>query len=167
PLAACGLLIVLFGILPGLPLRAIQGIQNAMGFAPLELTPWGVAGDAGVLNMLNVGFAIIIAFLVVFLLVRLGPAPRRVSQEDSYAAGSAVPVGRYQHSAEFYDPLYRMASPYLRDRADQFYCWIADRAGGIFDVTRRMYTGYTGTYVLYIISFLGLLIFLQMVWKVW
>jgi len=159
--------IFLFGILPGIPLRAIQSIQNAMGFAPLELTLWGVADEAGILNTLNIAFAIVIAFSVVFLLTRLAPSPRRVSQEDSYAAGAAVPANRYHHTVEFYNPLYRMISPYLKDRADQFYYWIGGRVCGFFDVTRRIYTGYAGTYVLYIISFLGLLMFLQLVWKIW
>jgi len=159
--------IFLFGVLPGIPLRAIQGIQDTMGFAPLQLTMWGLASGAGALNMLNICSAIVIAFAVVLLLMRLGPRPRRVPQEDSYAAGSSVPAGKYHHSVEFYNPLYRMISPYLQDRVDQFYYWIADKAQGGFELTRRIYTGYAGTYVLYIISFLALLIFLQLAWEIW
>jgi len=161
------LVIFVFGILPGIPLRVIQGVQREMGFEPLELTLWGVASDTGALNMLNICLALGIAFAVVFLVMRLGPKGRKVSQDDSYAAGSYVPADRYQHSVEFYNPLYRMISPYLKDRADQFCYWIADRIGGLSDSTRRIYTGYAGTYVLYIVAFLAFLIFVQLVWKTW
>jgi len=161
------LVIFFFGIFPGIPLRVIQGIQGTMGFAPLRLTLWGLASDAGALNMLNICFALVIAFAVVFLLMRLGPKGRRVAQHDSYAAGSFVPVDKYHYTVEFYNPLYRMISPYLKDRVDQFYYWIAHRASDIFDVTRKIYTGYAGTYVLYIVSFLAFLIFVQLVWRTW
>ena len=159
--------ILIFGVLPGIPLSAIQGIQETMGFAPLRLTLWGLASDAGTLNMLNICLALVIAFAVVFLLVRLGAKPRRVAQHDSYAAGAYVPADKYQYSVEFYNPLYRMISPYLKDRVDQFYYWIADRARQVFEITRRIYTGYAGTYVLYIVSFLTFLIFVQLVWRTW
>jgi len=159
--------IFLFGILPGIPLRAIQGVQREMGFAPLELTLWGLASDVGALNMLNICVALVTAFAVVFLVMRVGPKGRRVAQDDSYAAGAYVPVDRYHHSVEFYNPLYRMISPYLKDRVDEFYYWIADRASGLFDIVRRMYTGYAGTYVLYIVAFLAFLILVQLVWQVW
>jgi len=159
--------ILLFGVLPGIPLRAIQDIQATMGFEPLQLAPWGLASEAGALNMLNICFAIVLAFVAAFLLLRLGAKGRAVAQEDSYAAGSAAPVGRYHYTVDFYNPLYRMISPYLRDRADEFYYWLAARGREIADLTRRMYTGYAGTYVLYIVSFLALLIFLQLMWEVW
>jgi len=159
--------IFLFGVLPGIPLHAIQDIKDAMGFAPLPLTMWGLASDTGALNTLNICFGIVIAFAVVFLLVRLGAKPRRVAQEDSYAAGSFVPTDKYHHSVEFYNPLYRMISPYLRDRVDEFYDWIAAKAQQAFELIRRIYTGDVGNYVLYIVSFLALLIFVQLVWKIW
>jgi len=159
--------IFLFGILPGIPLRAIQSIQGAMGFEELNLTLWGLAAEAGALNMLNICFAIVIAFAVVFLLMRLGPKGRRVAQDDSYAAGAYVPADKYHHSVEFYNPLYRMIGPYLNDRVDQFYYWIADKASGLFDAVRRVYTGYAGTYVLYIVAFLAFLIFVQLMWGIW
>jgi len=167
PIIVLSVAILLFGILPGIPLSVIQSIQEAMGFEALRLTPWGLASEAGALNMLNICFAIVIAFVAVFLLMRLGAKGRRVPQEDSYAAGAAVPADKYHHTVDFYDPLYRMISPYLKDRVDQFYYWLAAKGRGIADRSRRMYTGYTGTYVFYIVSFLALLIFLQLVWHIW
>jgi len=167
PLVVFGLGILVFGVAPGIPLRAVQSIGGMFGLAQLKVTLWGLASDAGALNMLNICLAVVIAFAAVVLLMRLGAKGPRVSQEDSYAAGSAVPVGRYHYSVAFYDPLSRMISPYLKDRVDEFYSWLAGKGRVIADRTRRMYTGYTGTYVLYIVSFLALLIFLQLVWHIW
>jgi len=167
PMLLFGLAILVFGVAPGIPLRAVQGIGRSLGLAQLKVTPWGLASEAGALNMLNICFAIVVAFAAVFLLMRLGAKGRAVAQEDSYAAGSAVPVGRYHHTVDFYGPLSRMISPYLKDRVDEFYSWLAAKGREVADLTRKMYTGYAGTYVLYIVSFLALLIFLQLMWEVW
>jgi len=167
PIAVLGLAILLFGVAPGIPLRAVQSIGEVFGLAQLKVTLWGLASDAGALNLLNICLAVAVAFAAVFLVMRLGAKGPRVSQEDSYAAGSAVPVGRYHYTVDFYNPLCRMISPYLKDRVDRFYSWLAARGGEIADLTRRMYTGYAGTYVFYIVSFAALLIFLQLVWRIW
>ncbi len=167
PILLLGLGILVFGVVPGIPLRAVQDIGHTFGLAQLKVTLWGLGSEAGALNMLNICLAVVIAFAAAFLLLRLGAKGRAVDQEDSYAAGSAVPVGRYHYTVDFYGPLSRMISPYLRDRADEFYYWLAARGREIADLTRKVYTGYAGTYVLYIVSFLAALIFLQLVWHIW
>lgn len=167
PVLVFGLAILAFGVAPGIPLLAVQGIGDTLGLAQLQVTLWGLASEAGALNLLNICFAVIVAFVVVFLIMRLGAKGPQVSQADSYAAGSAAPVGKYQYTVGFYDPLTRIISPYLRDRVDDLYAWVGLRARAVFDVTRRMYTGVAGTYVLYIVSFVTLLIFLQLVWRIW
>jgi NADH-quinone oxidoreductase subunit M len=167
PLVILGLAVFVFGVAPGIPLNTVQSIGEMVGLAPLQLTLWGLAAEAGTLNMLNIFLALVIASVVVSLFMRRGAKGRRVAQEDSYAAGSPVPVGRYHYTVDFYDPLSRMISPHLRDRVDALYTWIGLRACEAFDLTRRMYTGDARTYVLYITSFLALLIFLQLVWQIW
>jgi len=167
PILFLGLVIVLFGVLPGIPLRAIATVQSSMGIVPPSLTLWGVAGEAGTLNVLNICFALIGAVALVWLLMRVGARSRRVPQHDSYAAGAFVPVDRYHHTVDFYNPLYRMIARYLVDRADLFYNWLAGRARDVFECVRRIYTGYVGTYVLYIVSVLALMTFVQLVWNVW
>jgi NADH-quinone oxidoreductase subunit M len=167
PVLILGLGVFVFGVAPGIPLRTVQSIGEMFGLTGLQVTLWGLASEAGALNMLNIFLAVVIASVVVSLFMRLGAKGRRVPQEDSYAAGAPVPVGRYHYAVDFYGPLSRMISPYLRDRVDALYAWIGLRAREIFDITRRMYTGDARTYVLYIVSFLALLIFLQMVWQIW
>ena len=162
PMAVLSLIIVGFGILPGIPLEVIGKIESSFGFAPLALNVWGVRSEAAVLNTLNIFAAIFLAVLFIFLLFRMGASSRRVPQEDSYTAGAApVPADRYHHTVDFYNPLQRMISPYLRDRIDGFYYWIAGGVRGVCDGVRRIYTGDVGNYALYIILFLAFLILMQ------
>jgi len=167
PILFLGGVILLFGVVPGIPLRVIGNVLSSVGIVPPALTFWGVAGEAGTLNVLNICFALVVVVTVVTLLMRAGARSRRVPQHDNYAAGAFVPVDKYQHTVDFYNPLYRMISRYLTDRVDVFYYWLADRACGVFQLTRRLYTGHVGTYVLYIVSVVALMTFVQLVWNVW
>jgi NADH-quinone oxidoreductase subunit M len=167
PMIVLSLVILLFGILPGIPLKVINAIGTSFGFETLNVTLWGIASETGALNTINIFFAVLIVGIVVWLLFRSAAKSVPVRQEDNYAAGAHIPKDKYHYTAEFYNPLHRMIKPFLRDIIDEFYYWIASLvrscAGGI----RRIYTGDVGNYVMYIILFLSLLIFVQMKWKVW
>ena len=167
PLTVCALFIILFGILPGIPLKAIGSIVESVGLAPVSATLAGFGPEVGPLNMLNICAAAVVAVVVIALLLRAAAAPRRVAQDDSYAAGAYVPAGKYHHTVRFYDPLERMTARHLRDRVDEFYTWGAGRAQGVFDGLRRIYTGDVRNYVMYIVGLLAFLVFVQMVWRVW
>jgi NADH:ubiquinone oxidoreductase subunit 5 (subunit L)/multisubunit Na+/H+ antiporter MnhA subunit len=159
--------ILLFGILPGIPLRAINAIGVSAGFDPLDVTLWGIASDTGALNMINLFAAVIAACVVAGFVLRMGSRAVSVSQEDTYAAGATVPEGRYSYTAHFYDPLFRMAAPYLKDFIDAFYMRLAGWIQTLCDGIRRIYTGYVGLYVMYIVLFLAALIFTQLKWGLW
>ncbi len=162
PMAVLSVIIVLFGILPGIPLKVIGNIESSFGFAPLALNVWGIRSEVAILNTLNIFAAVLLAVFFIFLLFRMGAGSRRVPQEDSYTAGAApVPADRYHHTVDFYNPFQRIISPYLRDRIDDLYYWIAGGARGICDGIRRIYTGDVGTYALYIVLFLAFLILMQ------
>ena len=186
------LIIVLTGILPGIPLKVINTIVTAFGFKSLNVTIWGIVSETGTLNTVNIFAAIIVACIIVWLIFRAGPKATRIAQENNYAAGAAIPRDRYHYTVDFYNPLYRMISPYLKDRVDQFYLWFAQRAQELFfrvrgisdgidgfyigigrnirrlsNTLRRVYVGDVGYYVIYIILFLASLIFIQVMWSIW
>jgi len=167
PIVLLTIMVILFGILPGIPLRMINIIGASFGFKPLDVSIWGIASETGTLNIINVFSAILIAGIVVWIFFRIGAKPVSVPQEDSYAAGSYIPKGKYHYTVGFYNPLYQMIAPYLRDVMDEFYYWIADRVQGICDRIRRVYVGDVGYYVIYIILFLASLIFVQLRWDLW
>jgi NADH-quinone oxidoreductase subunit M len=167
PIIILSLAVLLFGILPGIPLKVINAIGISFGFEPLTVTIWGITSETGTLNTINIFSALLVAAVLVWVLFRLGAKSVSVSQEDSYAAGAHTPTDKYHYTAEFYGPLYRMIKPFLRDVIDEFYYWIASLVRSFAGGIRRIYTGDVGYYVMYIIAFLALLILVQMKWKIW
>jgi len=59
-----------------------------------------------------------------------------------------------------------MIRPYLKDFVDEFYLKLAEWSQSICDGTRRIYTGYVGNYVMYIILFMAFLILIQLKWSI-
>jgi NADH-quinone oxidoreductase subunit M len=167
PIVVLSAAILLFGILPGLVLGAINTIGTSFGFAPLRVTLWGIASETGTLNTINIFAAVLVAAVIVWILFRLGKKSVPVAQDDSYAAGAYVPQNRYHYTAEFYNPLFRMLRPYLRDVIDEFYCRVAACVQRLCNSIRHIYTGDIGYYVTYIILFVAFLIFVQLRWKAW
>lgn len=167
PMIVLSLAILLFGILPGIPLKVINAIGTSFGFESLNVSLWGIASETGTLNTINIFFAVLVVAVLLWIIFRLGAKSVSVAQDDSYAAGAYTPVDKYHYTAEFYNPLYRMIKPFLRDIIDEFYYWIASSVRSFASGVRHIYSGDVGYYVMYIVLFLSLLIFIQMKWKVW
>jgi NADH-quinone oxidoreductase subunit M len=167
PIVVLSFAILFFGILPGIPLKVINSVGTSFGFESLNVSLWGVASETGTLNTINIFSAILVAGVIVWIVFRLGAESVSVAQDDSYAAGAYTPVDKYHYTAEFYDPLYRMIKPFLRDIIDEFYYWVASSVQRFAGSVRSIYSGDVGYYVMYIILFLALLIFIQMRWKIW
>jgi len=167
PIIVFSLIIILFGILPGIPLKVINSIATSFGFESLNIVIWGIVSETGTLNTINIFVAIAAAFIIVWLISGLGKKAVPVNQYDSYAAGAAIPVDRYHYTVDFYNPLYRMISPYLRDFVDEFYMKLVTWIRGLCNVVRRIYVGDVGYYVIYIILFLASLIIIQVKWSIW
>ncbi len=167
PIIVLSFAILLFGILPGIPLKLINKIVTSFGFESLNVTIWGIASDTGALNTINIAFAIAAAGIIVWIFFCMGAQSVPVSQDDSYAAGAYVPEDKYSYTVNFYGPLYRMITPYLRDVFDELYYWIAGKVQWMCNGIRRIYTGDVRNYVLYIVFFSALLVFIQLWWNVW
>jgi len=167
PVVVLSVAILLFGILPGIPLKVINAIGISFGFESLNVGLWGITSETGALNTVNIFAAVLVAAALVWLVFRSTAKSVPVAQEDSYAAGAHTPVDKYHYTAEFYNPLHRMIKPFLRDVIDEFYYWIASSVRSLASGVRRIYSGDVSYYVMYIILFLSLLIFVQMKWKVW
>ena len=160
------IVIILFGILPGIPLKVINSIISSAGFSTLNISIWGIASETGTLNTINIFTAILGVGVIVWLIFKAGRKSQKVDQYDNYAAGSAIPEGKYSYTVSFYRPLDRMIRPYLKDFVDEFYLKLAEWSQGICDGIRRIYTGYVGDYVMYIILFMAFLILIQLKWSI-
>ena len=167
PIILLSLAILLFGILPGIPLKVVDAIGTSFGFESLNITLWGIASETGTLNTINIFFAIFAVAVLLWMVFRLGAKSVSVAQDDSYAAGAYTPADKYHYTAEFYNPLHRMIKPFLRDVIDEFYYWIASSVRSLAGSVRHIYSGDVGYYVTYIILFLAFLIFVQLKWKMW
>ncbi len=162
PILILSLTILVFGILPGIPLKVINNIIVAWGFNSLNVNIWGIASDTGTLNTINIFFGLLIASAVIYIIFHIGKKSRKVLQDENYAAGAYIPVGKYHYTVEFYAPLYKMISKYLKDVTDVFYNWLAGVVEVICNIVRKIYTGDIGTYVTYILLFLAILIYIYL-----
>lgn len=167
PIIVLSLVIFLFGILPGIPLRIINEMGTSFGFESLNLTIWGIVSETGILNTMNIFFAILIAGIIIWILFRKGEKSILISQEDSYAAGLYIPKEKYHYTVEFYNPFYRMIKPYFRDFVDEFYSIIVKAVRNLSERVRKIYSGDLGYYVIYILLFSTILIILKMGLGLW
>jgi formate hydrogenlyase subunit 3/multisubunit Na+/H+ antiporter MnhD subunit len=167
PIILLTIAVILIGVLPGIPLKVINIINVSAGFESLSVNISGVISETGVLNTVNIFTAILAALLVVYLFFRTGAESERVPQEDSYAAGSYIPVGKYHYTVKFYDPFSRLVKPWLKDRIDNFYGWLTRIVEKIAERQRRIYTGDLGFYLVYIVLFLAALIFVRIIYRQW
>ena len=159
--------ILFFGILPGIPLKIIDKIVMSFGFESMNVTIWGIASETGTLNIINIFAVVLVVGFIVWLVFKAGPKTVRVAQEDTYAAGAAIPRDKYHYTVDFYNPLYRMINPYFKDFIDVFYMKLARWTQNLCNGIRHVYTGYVGNYAMYIVLFLASLIFIQLKWSLW
>jgi len=166
PLIILSIVIILFGILPGIPLKVINSIIGSAGFSTLNISIWGIASETGTLNTINI-FAVILGVgVIVWLIFNGARQTKKIDQYDNYAAGFAIPKDKYHYTVEYYAPFYRIAAPFLVDIFDIIYERIAKATENICDCVRKIYTGYVGNYVMYIVFFMAFLILIQLKWSV-
>jgi len=159
--------IIVFGILPGIPLKVINIIAASFGFSSQNITIWGISSETGILNMVNISAAISVASILVWFLLKGGGKKVSVTQDDNYAAGAYIPKGRYNYTVEFYNPLSRMLRPYFKDFVDEFYLLLVKGCRGLSNRIRKIYCGDLGYYVIYIVLFLALIISLKVGFRLW
>ncbi|MCD6136514.1 hypothetical protein J7J63_07390 [Candidatus Bipolaricaulota bacterium] len=166
PILFFGGLILLFGIFPGIPLKAIALIETQFGIAPVQSTLFGVPPAVGELNMLNILGGIIAATLIMYALFSLTTRPHKAGLQDTYTAGAPTPQTRYNYTSHFYDPAERIIRPYLTDWAAVFYAWIARQSTAFFESARKIYSGNINTYALWIVILLGVFVTMNLLgWR--
>ena len=162
PMILLAAAVMIFGILPGVPLTAIGSIQASLGLEAMETGLWARPPAVGELNTVNILAGVVVSLAIAYVIFAKAKKARRADQLDSYAAGSYVPIDRYQYSVKFYQRAYELVGPYVRDRVDDLYGWFVAKAEGFFEEARKIYTGNVNTYVAYIVLLLALLIVLKM-----
>jgi formate hydrogenlyase subunit 3/multisubunit Na+/H+ antiporter MnhD subunit len=167
PMIILSIVTIVFGILPGLPLKIINTIVVSFGFESLGVTLWGIVSETGTLNVINIFAALVILLFIIYIVFRTGAKSILIKQDDSYAAGAYVPADKYHYTVDFYNPFARMVKPWLKDSIDQVYTWIGRVSEKCAEILRRIYTGDIGHYVIYIMLFLAVFICVQLIWSPW
>jgi proton-translocating NADH-quinone oxidoreductase chain M len=167
PILVLSFAVLLFGILPGIPLKIINAIGTSFGMEALDVNIWGITSETGALNTVIISSAVLVASIIVWMLLRLGKRSIPVSQEDSYAAGGYIPKEKYHYTVKFYDPFHRMVKTYFRDFVDMFYSMIVRIGRKFSGRVRKIYSGDLGYYVIYILLFLVILIIIKMGLALW
>lgn len=167
PMIVLSCAVLLFGIVPGIPLQVINSIGCSFGFNSLDITIWGIASETGALNTVNIFAALLLAGIIVWLIFKASGKAVPVAQEDTYAAGASIPENKYHYTVNFFNPLQRMIDPFLKDFIDVFYMKLAGWTQNLSSGVRRIYSGYVGHYLLYIVLFVAVLIFIQVHWGLW
>ncbi len=161
------LIILIFGILPGIPLKIISNIATLFGYDRLDISLWGLKTESGIINTLNILAVIVVAFVVSKIIFSIGRGQVKVAQDNNYAAGSYIPVDRYNYTVDFYKPLSRIISQFIRDFSNDFYIGLGRGTVKFCRGVRKFYTGDIGYYVIYIMFFLAILILLKIRFKLW
>ncbi len=166
PMLLLGGLIMVFGIFPGIPLRAIALIEAQFGINPVQSSLFGVPPAVGELNLLNILGGVLAASFAVYALFSPTARARRVAQTDTYTAGAPTPVRGYHYANHFYDPAERIIRPYLTDWFGVFYSWVGRQANAFFNSARKVYSGNINTYALWIVILLGVFVTLNLLgWR--
>lgn len=166
PMIILSLAVFVFGVFPGIPLKVVNAIGISFGFKSLDVNLWGVVSETGTLNIINILAAVFIIGMIIWIIFKTNHKTLKVDQYDSYAAGAAVPKDKYHYTVDYYHPFTKMIAPYFKDFIEIFYLKLAKIIQNFCDSIRKMYTGYLGNYVMYIVLFLALLIFVQLKWSV-
>ena len=167
PIIILSFMVLLFGIFPGLILKYINNLGVSIGFQKFNVSVMGISTETGMLNMLNIAFALFIAITLVYLIFKIGKKKVKINQYNNYGAGNYIPVDKYHYTTKYYDPLYRVIRPFLTDYFDKFYSWIANCVKSISGTIRKIYCGDLNYYVIYILGFLATIIVLKIGLKLW
>ena len=166
PMLLLGGLILVFGIFPGIPLRAIALIEAQFGINSVQSTLFGVPPAVGELNLLNILGGILAVAIAMYAIFSPTARARRAARTDTYTAGAPTPISGYHYVSHFYDPAERIIRPYLTDWCGVFYSWVGRQANAFFNGARKVYSGNINTYALWIVILLGVFVTMNLLgWR--
>jgi hypothetical protein len=121
-------------------------------------------GDSTWLKYANTMFMVVfIVFFVVITFVNKKHT-RIVSSKDIANSGEPIrPEDNYHFSEFFFQPFWRVVSPIMKYKVENFYLKIAKGFEDFFQYFRRIYSGNGQTYAVYVIIFLAILFVITLI----
>ncbi len=147
--------LIIFLIFPGKMLDMMSPVLSAAGIGSISHTNYVITTGLASYNTLAVIFALLGAMVPAFLIYK-GRPHRVVPFEDNFLAGEppSMHEGVSMHAANhFYKPIEDVLMPYFRYGANSCYNAIYKGLKAISNAVRRIYTGFSDDYVIYIVIF--------------
>ena len=167
PMVLVSLFMIVLGTFPGLIFEPIADAMKTLGF---ENVQWNMSvltnawGDSTWLKYANTMFMVVfIVFFVVITFVNKKHT-RIVSSKDIANSGEPIrPEDNYHFSEFFFQPFWRVVSPIMKYKVENFYLKIAKGFEDFFQYFRRIYSGNGQTYAVYVIIFLAILFVITLI----
>ncbi len=120
PMLLLSVLILLTGVLPGIPLQWVSDALLAVGLPMPDFNAGGVIADGGSLDMRVITGVLFAGFAVAALVFYGAGSSRRVNPLDNYAGGHFLYASNHYHySNNFYAGLMHLIKPWYRSLFQQ------------------------------------------------
>ena len=158
--------LIIFLIFPGWFVDMTAAILQGYGLNPIPHTAFVITTSLAAYNTLAVIIGFIATLLFAFILYKSKPQ-EKVPHEDNYLAGEPPELYEYisMHAASnYYEPFEDVFLPFFRTGAERM--WEVILAGGevLGTGARRIYTGLTEDYTIYIVIFFLILVGWWLLW---
>ncbi len=147
--------LLIFLVFPGKMLDMMSPALSNLGITGISHTDYVITTGLASYNTLAVIGVLLGAMIPAFLIYK-GRSHRVVPFEDNYLAAEppALHEGVSMHAANhFYKPIEDVLMPYLSHGADSFYNVIYGGLKALSNAIRRIYTGFSNDYAMYVVVF--------------
>lgn len=152
PMLVLSVLAILFGIFPSIPMNFVSKAVSYLGLEPIKYYLTGFPTQPGLheVNILKISSALVIGFVVSFLIFILLPKAKRVDQLDNYYAGEKLTKEtKYNYSFGFYSFFDDVLGSFSHMSVEKIYSSIEGFFKTVGDYLRKFYTGNLETYLSY------------------
>ncbi|MCD6147567.1 MAG: NADH/ubiquinone/plastoquinone (complex I) [Thermoplasmata archaeon] len=157
--------LIIFLIFPGYMLDMMHSALVDAGIGTISHTNYVIRTGTASYNTLAVVIGMMVVMIPAFLIYVLRKQ-KKVDFKDNFLAGEPYEFYGYisMHAANnFYKPIEDVIMPYLRKGAISFYTALYNAMGRVSDASRKIYTGLSQDYTIYIIIFF----FIIVGWLIW
>ncbi|KAA0004239.1 MAG: NADH/ubiquinone/plastoquinone (complex I) [Thermoplasmata archaeon] len=157
--------LIIFLIFPGYMLDMMHSALVNAGIGTVSHTNYVISTGMASYNTIAVVVGMMIAMIPAFLIYVLRKH-RNIDFKDNFLAGEPYEIYGHisMHAANnFYKPIEDVLMPYLRKGATSFYMALYNAMGRVSKTVRRIYTGLSQDYAIYVAVFLLII----MGWLIW
>ena len=159
PMYVLMVLMVLFGVLPGLQMNIISKVTTYLGMETVNYSLYTIEGAFGSWNTLIIFNVFTGGFIIALLLFLMGKKSKLVGLLDTYTAGEYMDDAEAYHFAyKYYRPFDRLFDGFAQKSLTRAYESLADNLSKLGNSLRKgLVTGNGQTYAFYTVVFFVIL----------